>query len=193
MKDNDITWKKLSEKQFKGAYKKYLTKHFRLPNGREGDFDTTSFANRGFVMALSLTADNQVLVVKQYRPGPERIAWDMPAGMIDDEDKDPAAAMARELREETGYKAGELIPLNKTAALFGPYDAATGFYFLARDCRLVAKPEPDQYEVIDLVTLPLRRFVNEVLRRGNATHADCGWLAIDYMLRHDMLQLSDIS
>lgn len=61
-------------------------------------------------MVLAMTADFQFLIVRQYRPVIEAWTWELPAGCVDP-GEDPAAAAARELTEETGYRVGRMIPL----------------------------------------------------------------------------------
>ncbi len=190
--DEDIHWEKTGEKEFKGAFKKYLTKYFKQPNGKEVDFDITTLKNNGFSMCLALTPDKKVVIAKQFRPGPEKISYDMPAGILEIGET-PEVGIIRELKEETGYAVGKLIELNHDGNMIGPYDQALGYYYLALDCKLKHKQQLDDDEIIEVITMPLKQFVNDVLRTGLTTHADCGWLAIDYLLQHKMIKLEDIS
>ncbi len=61
--------------------------------------------------------DRHVLLVEQYRVPLGRRCLELPAGLIgdedSDEDEDPLAAAARELEEETGYRAETLISLGE--------------------------------------------------------------------------------
>jgi ADP-ribose pyrophosphatase len=72
-----------------------------LPNGTiiEGYFVRES---RGFAIAVALTPERQIVLVRQYKHGIGRIVLEMPAGMID-ADEAPEACVVRELAEETGY------------------------------------------------------------------------------------------
>jgi ADP-ribose pyrophosphatase len=56
----------------------------------------------GFCVIFALTAEGDVLLVRQYKHGAAQIVTELPAGMID-ADESPAACAARELAEETGY------------------------------------------------------------------------------------------
>lgn len=59
---------------------------------------------------------SRVLLVEQDRPAPGVRLWEVPSGMVDDEDATPAASALRELSEETGVRAsfvadlGEIYP-----------------------------------------------------------------------------------
>ena len=61
---------------------------------------------------LAVDADDHVLLVEQYRVPLGRSCIELPAGLVGDDDsrpdEDALAAAARELEEETGYRAGRM-------------------------------------------------------------------------------------
>lgn len=61
---------------------------------------------------LAIDADDKVVLVEQYRVPLGKPCIELPAGLIGDDDDAPdeevSAAAARELEEETGYRAGRL-------------------------------------------------------------------------------------
>ena len=59
------------------------------------------------VSVLAVTGDQQVLLVRQYRPALECYTIELPSGHIDP-DEAPEEAARRELVEETGYQASAL-------------------------------------------------------------------------------------
>lgn len=77
---------------------------------RKGHWEYVSRA-RGIRAAviLAIDADDHVLLVEQYRVPLGRICIELPAGLIGDDeskpDEDALTAAARELEEETGYRA----------------------------------------------------------------------------------------
>ena len=61
---------------------------------------------------LAIDADDHVLLVEQYRVPLGKACLELPAGLIGDDggspDENPAEAAARELEEETGYRAARI-------------------------------------------------------------------------------------
>lgn len=106
----------------------------------------------GAVALIALDEAGRVLLVKQYRHAVRAVTLEIPAGILEP-GEEPLAAAQRELREETGYRAGQIDRL-------GGIYTAPGFsteyihFFLARQLasdRLAM----DDDEVIDLIRLPL--------------------------------------
>src|SRR5579885_2469076 len=66
----------------------------------------------GGVMIVAVTPEDRVLFVEQWREALGRRAIEMPAGLVGDDagraDESVIAAAARELAEETGYRAGRI-------------------------------------------------------------------------------------
>jgi len=64
---------------------------------------------------IAIDPEDHVILVEQYRVPLGRACIELPAGLIGDETagEDPAAAAARELEEETGYRAGRIEVLGE--------------------------------------------------------------------------------
>ena len=67
--------------------------------------------HNGAVGMVALTENGGIIMEKQYRYACRRVVLEIPAGKIDDGETDPVAAARRELEEETGYRAEEVIHL----------------------------------------------------------------------------------
>ena len=60
----------------------------------------------GGAVIVAVKDNGNVLMVRQYRKASNRVMFELPAGKLDP-GEEPAEAAARELREETGYRAGK--------------------------------------------------------------------------------------
>ena len=64
-----------------------------------------------WVHVVALTADDRMVMVRQFRPGLGDTSLELPGGIMEQGETDPLATARRELREETGYDADSLQPV----------------------------------------------------------------------------------
>ena len=79
--------------------------------GRTHDFFVIEAPD--WINVIPLTKDNEVVLIELYRHGSERVSLEIPGGMVDP-GEEPHETAARELFEETGYEAAEVVFLGKT-------------------------------------------------------------------------------
>ena len=60
---------------------------------------------RDWVHVVALTSDDELVLVRQFRPGAGAAILELPGGIMEPEETDPVLAAAREFGEETGYDA----------------------------------------------------------------------------------------
>nr|HMN74173.1 NUDIX hydrolase [Rhodoblastus sp.] len=122
-----------------------------------------------WVQVVAIDADENLVVVRQYRHGAGRVTLEIPSGCVDADDADPIAAAARELREETGYAAERLThvgtitnnPANQTNRIF---------IVLAENARRVAGQSLDESEEIAVELMPVAQ-AREIALAGGFDHS----------------------
>jgi 8-oxo-dGTP pyrophosphatase MutT (NUDIX family) len=149
----------------------YVRPRFRidkceLANGNL--LDATIFEFRSWANVLALTENNEAVLVSQYRHGVCEVLWELPGGVVE-EDEDPAEGIRRELLEETGYAASNIVQIGKlypNPAL----QTNTLHCFLARDVAKVSEQRLDAGEDIEVRLVPLDELI-EMAMRGEFPHA----------------------
>ena len=135
-------------------------------SGKAHDFYVIDLADAVHVVAL--TADDQVLLVRQFRAGSGRDSLEIPGGLVDP-GEDPCAAGARELLEETGY-AGDAPSLLGTLWSNPSLLTSRISTVVIRNARLVAAPDPDQNEELTITRVPVAEIPRMILD-GRIDHA----------------------
>jgi ADP-ribose pyrophosphatase len=144
MVDPEVTTS--SERMYEGKRIAVRFDHVRLSDGTESTRDIVETFDAVVIVALEDNGD--VLFVRQYRKAPEVELLELPAGAMDPGETDPEQSALRELREETGYSAGEMIKLGSFYASPGVMTELLHCY-LAR--KLTYDPLPaDEDERIEL-------------------------------------------
>lgn len=170
--------KKWSVVKRESIFKKYGREiekvDFELPNGQVADFYIKK--EEDTVCILALTKDNEVILAKQFRPGPEEILLELPGGGID-KGETPKEAAERELLEETGYQ-GKIQFVAK--ALDCGYSTRHRNCFVATECEKVAEIQNTNTEQTEVVLMPLSDF-RDHLRSGQLTDIEVGYLGLDFL------------
>lgn len=155
----------------------------QLPNGIVID-DYFVNVRPDVALVLALTLERKIVFVRQYRHGVGKILLELPAGTFDPGQESPEAAAARELEEETGYRAERLA---KLATLYdNPVKDTNQIHvFLGTGATATALPCLDSTEEIEIVLIPLEE-VEQCIYRGEIAVA--GTLAALFLglncLRH---------
>ncbi|MDX1976110.1 MAG: NUDIX hydrolase [Pseudanabaenaceae cyanobacterium bins.68] len=132
----------------------------RLPHGVGGEY--SYIQHPGAAIAVPITAEGKFVLVRQYRFPLQRYILEFPAGTLEPNEA-PAATMARELAEETGYHAHTWQALGSFYICPGYSDEVIHAY-LAQDLAPLAQPpSQDADEEIEVVLLE-RQVLEEMIR-----------------------------
>ena len=131
-----------------------------LPNGEEALREVIE--HPGGVCVAALTDEGEVLFVRQFRYPYMEQTLEIPAGKRDRSDEDPLECGKRELREETGAVASEMIDMGDyfgSPAIMGEHIRM----FMAKGLTF-GETELDEGEFLEVFKVPLSEAVEMVLR-----------------------------
>jgi len=165
---DDLAWK-LGARLPGHDYRVFTTAFVEATHPRTGARKRFSLIHSvDWVNVIALTADQRVVLIRQYRPGVDRVCLEIPGGMIDP-GEDPCTAAARELAEETGYTGGTVELLGKVAP--NPAIQSNALYtVLIRGVALTGPASPDEGEVLSVETASLSDCQRRILD-GDIDHA----------------------
>lgn len=149
----------------------YIHPRFRidkveLVNGKT--FEPMVCEFRSWANVLALTKNNEAVLVKQYRHGVRENLLELPGGIVEDGES-PLEGVRRELMEETGYSARQIIEVGRVY----PNPALqqnTLFCYLAVDSEKVGEPHFDETEDLEIHLVPLNELI-AMTKDGRFVHA----------------------
>jgi len=135
-------------------------------DGKPREFDLVKSTD--WAQIVPVTADGNVVLVRQYRHGTGRVTVEIPGGLIDP-GEDPATAALRECLEETGYRARAALPLGvvrPNPAMFS--NRLHAFYAL--DVEPEGAVQNTGSEITEVLLVPVAE-LEELLIAGEIDHA----------------------
>jgi ADP-ribose pyrophosphatase len=117
--------------------------------------------HRGGVGLAAITDEGRMVLVRQYRKALSRDILEIPAGKLE-LGEEPEITAARELKEETGYRAGSMEFLGRFYPSVG-YTTECIHLFLCRDL-IPGETEFDEGESIETEEYPLEELYHKALR-----------------------------
>ncbi len=121
-----------------------------------------------WVNVVPVTADGDVVMVRQWRHGTREITLEIPGGIVDPGET-PADAAARETLEESGYGGGELVSLGALAPNPALFTNRVHSYWI-RGVQRVAEIQNHGEEETAVELVPLADLGRRV-RNGEIQHA----------------------
>lgn len=139
---------------YRGRYFGFVTEDVTLPNGRRTEM--AMVRHPGSVAVVPVLEDGCILMEHQYRHCVRAFLLEIPAGTLEPGES-PLECARRELEEETGYTASDLIAFGRTHIL-PAYSDEVIHLFLARGL-VPAEARPDPDEIIRTRGYPLEQLM----------------------------------
>jgi ADP-ribose pyrophosphatase len=136
----------------------------RFPNGSVGELEMIRHSGASAVVPFLTDPagdDPQVILLHQYRYAAEQYLFEIPAGRLEPGEA-PEACAARELREETGCTAAQLVPLLTMFTTPGFTDERIHLFMATGLTRGEAATEGDEF--IEVVTRSLSECLGMIER-----------------------------
>ena len=120
---------KKSEILFRGKVFDLQVDEIEYDSGNKGIREVA--VHPGGAVVVPVKDDDKIVMVNQFRYPFQKFLLELPAGKLDKNEK-PIDCAVRELEEETGYKAKEIIELGSICTTPG-YSTEVLYIFLAKD------------------------------------------------------------
>ena len=145
---------------YRGRKFNFDVNKLRLPNGVEGNWEC--IRHPGGALAVPITQDGKLVLVKQYRFAVEQRILEFPAGTLE-VNEEPAITIKREIQEETGYEAKKWHYLGEFPLTPG-YSDEYIYAFLAQELeKLEHPPRQDDDEDIEVILMSFEEFEQGII------------------------------
>ena len=177
----DLTERQISREEiFEGKVLHVVKDTVSLPNGEKATREI--LLHHGAVCVIPVTDDGKVILEKQFRYAVGDVMVEIPAGKLEP-GEDPLECAVRELQEETGYSADEMIVLGDyygSPALLREHITM----YLARGLHK-GQTHYDDDEFMEVFEMPLDELVERVMNNEipDAKTQLCALKAKEYLER----------
>jgi len=125
-------------------------------------------------------ANRQLVLVKQYRVGPEKPLLEIVAGKVEGKDRDLENTAKREVLEEVGFEVDEIIKLHSFHPAPGPVSEEMTLFYAA----VSRRPNPgggleDEHEEIEVIKMSEAEFLKYEFNDAKTIIAQ-QWFALNH-------------
>ena len=177
MDQNSLMWTTQSEKTIlKTCVFDVIAKEQKADAGPEGTYYSIQGKRCVCIVAVY---EGKLVMVRQYRHGSETVTSEIPGGSVDDGET-PEEAAARELEEESGFRAEKMLLLGKVNPNPALFNAGSELYVC-----LAVNPTPtgcvnyDADEVMNDLLVPYEEVLNS-FGTGEYIHSFLGTALLFY-------------
>jgi ADP-ribose pyrophosphatase len=152
-----------------------------LPDAREVKYSRIQHGKS--VAIIPLTAQHEIILIKQFRYATGDYLIEIPAGTMDKGPESAVECAQRELAEETGFQAKTLVQVFEGYSLPG-YCSEYMYYYIATDLYPAPLP-PDEDEFIEQLPVPFEKAL-AMVKSGEIKDAKTalGILLVEQYLRN---------
>jgi ADP-ribose pyrophosphatase len=144
-----------------------LKRNMTMPEKKKsGDFYIIKAPT--WINVIPITKNGNIILVEQYRHGIHDVSLEIPGGVVD-QGEEPIETAKRELLEETGYTSTKWRKIGRVStnpAILTNYCET----WLAEDCTNTHKLDPDEFEDLKVVELPVDELLG-LIKDGVVHHA----------------------
>lgn len=162
---------------YQGSIMKIYTDDMQMPDGNVVKWDY--FDHKGGAAVVPVLEDGRILMVRQYRNALDRFTLEIPAGAFDVDTEDASICAARELEEETGYRAEKLIPLIHMNSM--PAFTNEIVHIYAAENLVKTQQKLDEQEFLEVEAYPLQDLIH-LIYEGKMTDSKTVCALLAYQL-----------
>ncbi len=159
----NLTEKQISsESVYKGRLLDVYRDKIELPNGHTSTREYIRHV--GAACVVPVDADGNIIIEKQFRYPFNAVLTEIPAGKLDSKEEPHLEAALRELKEETGFTAEQMIYLGEFYPTCAYSDEIIHMYLATG--LIKGEQKLDEDEFVGVEKMPLEKAVEEIMN-GN--------------------------
>jgi ADP-ribose pyrophosphatase len=169
---------------YEGNYLRVISKTSVASDEKEVIWETVERTNvygKGAVVVVALTGKGEFILERHWRAPIESFVIQFPAGLTDVPGESNEETARRELLEETGYAAGELVPIISVPAS-PALSSVTLYYYFAPEVEYTGNSKKDISEELEVITVPKDNLSQFLLDLPDDTKLDLNVAGIVWIL-----------